>query len=63
MLNGGDYTVWVGLCSEREREDVIAGAYVPLMVKEPGPPHPERGVFWNCAEWEIRHLHQEVEIR
>jgi ABC-type polysaccharide/polyol phosphate transport system ATPase subunit len=65
MVNGGDYIVWVGLCSEREREDVIAGAYVPLVVKEPGPPHPERGVFWNCAEWEIRQLaaHQEVRVR
>ena len=53
MLHSGDYFVWAGVCSDREKEEVIAQANLPLVVRSPGTPQPERGVFWNKAIWEI----------
>jgi hypothetical protein len=52
MLHGGDYGVWVGVCSDREEEEVILQTHLPLAVRE-SIPHPERGVFWNNAGWKI----------
>jgi lipopolysaccharide transport system ATP-binding protein len=52
MLHGGDYGVWVGVCSDREEEEVILQTHLPLAVRE-STPHPERGVFWNNAGWKI----------
>jgi lipopolysaccharide transport system ATP-binding protein len=54
MLKGGDYVVWVGLCSEREQEDLITQGHVPLVVKDPDSLYAKEGVFWNRAEWNIR---------
>jgi lipopolysaccharide transport system ATP-binding protein len=53
MLHGGDYLIWAGLCSDREKEEMIVHAHTPLLVRDFGSPHPERGVFWNQAMWEI----------
>jgi lipopolysaccharide transport system ATP-binding protein len=53
MLKGGDYLVWVGLCSEREQEDLITQTHVRLTVKDPDSLHKE-GLFWNHAEWNVR---------
>jgi ABC-type polysaccharide/polyol phosphate transport system ATPase subunit len=62
MLNGGDYVVWVGACSDREQEDVIVQARLPLVVRQSIPPRHESGVFWNSAEWKISRstLHPQV---
>jgi lipopolysaccharide transport system ATP-binding protein len=54
MLKGGDYCVWVGLCSEREQEDLITQAHVTLVVKDPDSLRAKEGVFWNRADWNIR---------
>jgi lipopolysaccharide transport system ATP-binding protein len=53
MLHGGDYFVWVGVCSDREKEEMIVQTHLPLVVSNPGSTHSERGVFWNSAEWKI----------
>ena len=53
MLHGGDYLVWVGVCSDRDQEDKLLQANVPLVVSQTGSAHPERGLFWNEAAWEI----------
>lgn len=53
MLKGGDYLVWVGVCSDREKEEMLAQTYLPLRVKEARVSHPEGGLFWNSAEWEV----------
>jgi len=53
MLKGGDYLVWVGVCSDGEKEDLLTVAHLPLVVKESGPLHAKEGVFWNRAEWKI----------
>jgi lipopolysaccharide transport system ATP-binding protein len=53
MLHGGDYLVWVGLCSDRDKEDVIVQSHLPLVVTNADLPHPERGIIWNSAQWEI----------
>jgi lipopolysaccharide transport system ATP-binding protein len=53
MLHGGDYFVWAGVCSDREKEEVIVQTRLPLVVRNSGSPHPERGVFWNSAIWKI----------
>jgi ABC-type polysaccharide/polyol phosphate transport system ATPase subunit len=52
MLHGGDYFAWVGVCSDREQEEVILQSQLPLAVRESSP-HPERGIFWNRATWKI----------
>jgi hypothetical protein len=52
-LHGGDYLVWVGVCSDRDQEDKLLQANVPLVVSQTGSAHPERGLFWNEAAWEI----------
>jgi lipopolysaccharide transport system ATP-binding protein len=54
MLKGGDYLVWVGLCSEREQEDLITQTRVRLAVKDPDSPHAEEGLIWNHADWTVR---------
>jgi hypothetical protein len=36
MVKGGEYLVWVGVCSDREEEDVTAKTYLPLAVKDAG---------------------------
>jgi lipopolysaccharide transport system ATP-binding protein len=56
MLKGGDYLILVGLCSDREKEEMLTQTHLPLEVKEPDISHPERGVFWNSAEWEVRRI-------
>jgi hypothetical protein len=56
MLKGGDYLIWVGVCSDREKEEVLTQAYLPLQVKEARVSQPEEGVFWNCAEWEVERI-------
>ena len=53
MLHGGDYFVWAGACSDREKEEVIAQTHLPLVVRSPDSHQPERGVFWNNAIWEL----------
>jgi lipopolysaccharide transport system ATP-binding protein len=53
MLKAGDYLVWVGVCSDREREDLIAQVHLPLVVKESDSLHAKEGLFWNRAEWKI----------
>ena len=53
MLHGGDYLVWVGVCSDRDQEEALLQAHVPLKVSQAGSTHPERGLFWNEAAWEI----------
>jgi lipopolysaccharide transport system ATP-binding protein len=53
MLKGGDYLIWVGVCSDREKEEMLAQACLPLQVKEARVSHPEAGIFWNSAEWEV----------
>jgi ABC-type polysaccharide/polyol phosphate transport system ATPase subunit len=53
MLKGGDYLVWVGVCSDTEREDLIAQANLPLVVKESDSFHVKEGLFWNRAEWKM----------
>ena len=54
MLKGGDYLVWVGLCSEREEEDLITQTRVRLAVKDPDSLYAKAGLFWNYAEWNVR---------
>jgi homopolymeric O-antigen transport system ATP-binding protein len=54
MLKGGDYLISVGVCSDREKEEMLAQAHLPLLVKESRVSHPEGGIFWNSAEWEVR---------
>ena len=61
MLKGGDYFIFVGICSEREKEEMITQTYMPLLVKESGVSHPEGGVFWNNAEWEVRRIGESPE--
>jgi ABC-type polysaccharide/polyol phosphate transport system ATPase subunit len=56
MLKGGDYSLWVGICSDREKEEMLAQAYLPLQVKEAGVSHPEGGIFWNSAEWKVNRI-------
>lgn len=53
MLKGGDYLIWVGVCSDREKEELLTQGYLPLQVKEARVSRPEDGVFWNNAEWEV----------
>ena len=53
MLHGGDYLVWVGVCSDRDQEDKLLQTNVPLKVSQTGATNPERGLFWNEAAWEI----------
>jgi hypothetical protein len=45
--------VWVGVCSDTEREDLIAQANLPLVVKESESFHVKEGLFWNRAEWKM----------
>ena len=52
-LKGGDYLIWVAVCSDREKEEVLTQSYLPLQIKEARSPRPEEGVFWNSAEWEV----------
>ena len=54
MLKGGDYLVWVGLCSEREQEDLITQTRARLVVNDPDSFHAKEGLFWNHAEWNVR---------
>jgi ABC-type polysaccharide/polyol phosphate transport system ATPase subunit len=56
MLKGGDYLVWVGVCSDREKEEMLAQTYLPLRVTEARVSHPEGGLFWNSAAWEVDRL-------
>jgi lipopolysaccharide transport system ATP-binding protein len=53
MLKGGDYMIWVGICSDREKEEMLTQAYLPLQVKEARVSYPEEGLFWNSAEWKV----------
>lgn len=53
MLKGGEYNLWAGVCTEREREEMLAHASVPLWIVETERSHPESGLFWNSAEWEL----------
>jgi hypothetical protein len=53
MLKGGDYLVWVGICSDREKEQMFVQASLPLRIKENRESRPEEGIFWNSAEWEV----------
>jgi len=53
MLHGGDYFVWAGVCSDRENEELIVHAHLPLVVRDSASIQSERGVFWNNAAWEI----------
>jgi lipopolysaccharide transport system ATP-binding protein len=59
MVMGGDYIVWAGICSDREQEDVVAHAHLPLAIKDLDPAHPEGGFFRNYAEWEISEISPE----
>ena len=56
MLKAGDYLIWVGVCSDREKEEMLAQTYLPLQVKEARASHPEGGIFWNSAEWEVHRI-------
>jgi lipopolysaccharide transport system ATP-binding protein len=56
MLKAGDYLVWVGVCSDREKEEMLAQSHLPLLVTESRGPDPEAGIFWNNAKWEVRRL-------
>jgi len=56
MLRGGDYVIWVGVCSDREQEEMLAQAFLPLQVRETGGSHPEAGVFWNRADWAVHRV-------
>jgi hypothetical protein len=62
MLRAGDYTVWVGVCSDRETEEMVAQTYLPLVVKESGVSHLTQGIFWNDAEWEVRQAKEVGEL-
>jgi ABC-type polysaccharide/polyol phosphate transport system ATPase subunit len=53
MLRRGDYLIWVGVCSDREKEEMLTQDYLPLQVKESSASHPEGGLFWNAADWEV----------
>jgi lipopolysaccharide transport system ATP-binding protein len=53
MLRGGDYVVWVAVCSDRDNEQLVAVAHLPLVVKECDLLRAKEGVFWNCADWKI----------
>jgi hypothetical protein len=56
MVRGGDYFVWAGVCSDREQEDVIAQAYLPVAVRDSDQGHVGDGLFCNHADWEIREI-------
>ena len=56
MVRGGHYLVWAGVCSDREQEEVVAQAHLPVAVNDPDPARPESGLFHNRAEWEIRQI-------
>jgi len=56
MLRGGDYVIWVGVCSDREQEEMLAQVFLPLLVRETGGLHPEAGVFWNRADWAVHRV-------
>jgi ABC-type polysaccharide/polyol phosphate transport system ATPase subunit len=54
MLKRGDYLIWVGVCSYREKEEMRAQADLSLLVKESRVSYPEGCIFWNSAESEVR---------
>ena len=57
MVRGGDYLVWAGVCSDREREDVVARRLTcRVAVNDADPARSEIGLFCNRAEWEIRQI-------
>jgi lipopolysaccharide transport system ATP-binding protein len=53
MLHDGDYFVWSGVCSDREKEEVLVETHLPMEVRDSALSHPQRGVFWNSANWQI----------
>jgi hypothetical protein len=53
MLNDGDYDIWVGICSDRETEEVLAETHFPLVVKDGHSFGGSRGAFWNHATWKM----------
>lgn len=51
MLRDGDYFIWAGVCSDREKEEAIIQTHLPLLVIDYGSSHPETGIFCNNAFW------------
>jgi lipopolysaccharide transport system ATP-binding protein len=56
MLKGGDYSIWIGVCSDREKEELLAETNLSLQVRELRESHPEAGIFRNKADWEVHRL-------
>lgn len=56
MLKGGEYNIWAGVCTDRDREEMLAQASVPLSIIETRASHPESGLFWNRAEWDMQRI-------
>jgi len=51
MLRGGTYILWAGVCTVREREEVLASANTPLVVREENSSNRELATVWNSARW------------
>jgi len=51
MVLPGDYLIWVGICSEKGEDQVLAAENVPLCVKGSGESIDKFSIFWNQARW------------
>lgn len=53
MLQPGAYIIWLGVCSLREVEEVLAATSVPLVISGPPDVNSRMSLFWNQANWEV----------
>jgi lipopolysaccharide transport system ATP-binding protein len=56
MLKSGDYTIWIGVCSDRENEERLAEDCRPIQVRETHPSYSGPGVVWNRGEWQVHSI-------
>jgi ABC-type polysaccharide/polyol phosphate transport system ATPase subunit len=55
MLMPGDYFLWGGICSDEAEEQALAEEHLPFFVTGTVASTQRFGIFWNYADWQIRH--------
>jgi hypothetical protein len=55
MLLPGAYSMWGTICSDEAEEQALAEERLPFFVKGTAASTQGVGVFWNHADWQIRH--------
>ena len=53
MVLPGDYLIWVGICSDKGEDHILAAENVPICVKGKGELIAHSNLFWNDATWRV----------